>query len=119
VRTREAATATIALVRGFVFDLAWHAPGMAPRLLLLVCRGQELIAVSFDDDMRARRAFEDRVDSLLDKGEVVLTLPLRDGQLFGQDPVRDDELYGWAVETADTTPPCQYRARPGVGRPFV
>lgn len=97
VGVRDAGDVRLGLVRGFVSQLAWYEPGTRPRLSLLVCRGSQLFALEPASDTAAQRAYAHWSDSLLQQAELRLDLPLHDGQLFGQTPPRDDQLYGWAV----------------------
>jgi hypothetical protein len=120
VDVRDAGSVRLALVRGFVTQLAWYEPGTRPRLTLLACRGSQLFGFDPATDSAARSAYARWSDSLLQRAELLLALPLRDGQLFGQDPPRDDALYGWAVAAhgADARFPLPARCGPSVGPRF-
>jgi hypothetical protein len=108
VGARDAGSTRIALVRGFVNQLAWYEPSTRPRLSLLACRGPQLFGLEPASDSAAQSAYAHWSDSLLLKAEVLLDLPLHDGQLFGQNPPRNDPLYGWSVAAI----------RPGALRPL-
>src|SRR3990172_1508047 len=97
VAARDAGSARIALVRGFVSQLAWYEPSTRPRFSLLACRGSQLFVLELPSDTAAQSAYARWSDSLFQQAELLLDLPLHDGQLFGQNPPRDDALYGWAV----------------------
>lgn len=97
VAARDAGSARIALVRGFVNQLAWYEPSTRPRLSLLACRGSQLFNLEPESDSAAQSAYAHWSDSLLPQAEVLLELPLHSGQVFGQSPPRSDALYGWAV----------------------
>lgn len=97
VDARDVGNIRVALVRGFVDQLAWYRPSSPPRLSLLVCRGSQLFGLELGSDGAARSAYSAWGDSLLSQAELLLELPLRDGQLFGQSPSRGDALYGWYV----------------------
>jgi hypothetical protein len=104
---RAVANGRIGLVRGFVQELAWYQPGLEPRLSILACRGAELRLATFADDSAAARAYAEWSDSLYAIAELWIALPLREGQVLGQDPGRNDIMYGWAVgrpESPDTSP---------------
>ncbi len=97
VDVRDVENTRVALVRGFVDQLARYEPTDPPRLSLLVCRGLRLFGLDLGSDAAARGAYAGWSDSLFHQAELLLDLPLRDGQLFGQSPSRADALYGWAV----------------------
>jgi hypothetical protein len=111
--TRAVPTGRLVLVRGFVSELAWSVPTTAPRLSILVCLPDRLLRVAFIADSAARYRFDHWADANPDGGELLLQQPLVDGAVFGQDPPRQDDLYGWAVERL-TSPP---QAPPGCGKP--
>jgi hypothetical protein len=89
------------LVRGFVSELAWSTAGTLPRLSILACLSHRLLHLEFSTDSSARYALDHFADSLLVRAKVILQEPLRHGAVFGQDPPRDDPMYGWAVEELD------------------
>lgn len=97
VDARDVGNTRVALVRGFVDQLAWYRPSEPPRLSLLICRGLQLFGLELGSDSAARSAYSNWSDSLLHQADLLLDLPLHDGQLFGQSPPRADALYGWAV----------------------
>jgi hypothetical protein len=97
VAARDAGRVRIALVRGFVNQLASYDPSTRPRLSLLACRGSQLFGLELASDSAAQHTYAHWSDSLLQQAQPLLDLPLHDGQLFGQDPPRADGLYGWAV----------------------
>lgn len=97
VAARDVGSVRVALVRGFVSQLARYEPGKPPRLSLLACRGSQLFGLEPAGDSAARHAYDHWGDALLQHAELLLDLPLHDGQLFGQKPPRDDALYAWTV----------------------
>ncbi len=101
------------LVRGFVSELAWSVPTTMPRLSILVCLKDRLLRVAFIADSAARYRFDHWTDASTARSELLLQEPLRDGAIFGQDPPRQDEMYGWAVERLRPAPP----APAGCGQP--
>ena len=96
-RAREVPDGRIGLVRGFVQELAWYEPGIVSRLSILACRGSEFRVATFPDDAAAERAYDRWSDSLSSRAELWFALPLREGQLLGQEPPRQDAMYGWLV----------------------
>lgn len=89
------------LVRGFVTELAWSTPETQSRLSILACSDGQLVHFEAQSDDEVREAFDRWDDSYRSRGEVLLQMPLRDGQVFGQDPPREDLLYAWYVEAVD------------------
>jgi hypothetical protein len=104
VATRAVPGGRLLLVRGFVSELAWSVPTTQPRLSLLACLGDRLLRVAFLADSAARYRFEHWTDSSADRGELLLQQPLVDGEVFGQEPPRQDGMYGWAVERLKAPP---------------
>lgn len=102
--TRAVPTGRLLLVRGFVSELAWSVPTTQPRLSILVCLKGRLLRVAFVADSAARYRFEHWTDDSAERGEVLLQQPLTDGAVFGQDPPRQDDMYGWAVERLKLPP---------------
>jgi hypothetical protein len=97
VAARYVGVVRLALVRGLVTQLAWYEPRARPRLSLLACRGSQLFGLELASDSAAASAYAHWSDSLFRRAQLLLDLPLHDGQLFGQDPPRDDPFYAWAV----------------------
>jgi hypothetical protein len=102
--TRLVPTGRLLLVRGFVSELAWSVPTTAPRLSILACLKDRLLRLAFLADSAARVRFEHWTDADAGRGEVLLQPPLADGAIFGQDPPRQDDMYGWAVERLKPAP---------------
>jgi hypothetical protein len=98
VAARPVGGGRLLLIRGFVAELAWSDPATVPRLSLLFCRSGRLDYLRFSSDSLAREAFDRWADSLLTRAELLVQEPLNDGDVQGQSPKRDDQLYGWAVE---------------------
>lgn len=111
--TRAVPAGRVLLVRGFVSELAWSVPTTRPRLSLLTCLNGRLLRVAFIADSAAHYRFDHWTDADADRGELLLEQPLVEGRVFGQDPPRQDDLYGWAVERLKTPP----AVAPGCGRP--
>jgi hypothetical protein len=101
VDTQTVNGATLALVRGFVTQLAWSNRSTTPRLSILVCSMGRLSQFEGENDNDVRKAFADWHASQLERSRVLLVTPLHPGQRFGQDPHRTDGLYGWDVERID------------------
>jgi hypothetical protein len=101
------------LVRGFVSELAWSVPTTRPRLSVLACLNGRLLRLAFIADSAARYRFDHWTDASADRGELLLQQPLVDGGVFGQDPPRQDDMYGWAVERLKTAP----KVPSGCGQP--
>jgi hypothetical protein len=99
--SRTEGEAGLALIRGFVTELAWSKPDTEPRLSLLACSDGRLIRVTGESEERIRLAYEEWDASMASTGQLLLETPLRHGQLFGQTPVREDAFYGWSVELVD------------------
>jgi hypothetical protein len=104
VAARSLPAGRLLLVRGFVSELAWSVPTTEPRLSILACLNDRLLRLGFLADSAARYRFDHWSDSSAARGEVLLQAPLRDGAVFGQDPPRQDDMYGWVVETLETPP---------------
>ena len=104
LRTRTVPAAHLLLVRGFVSELAWSTPGTSPRLSILACRSDRLFHLEFSTDSGATYALDHWTDSLLNGAKLILQEPLRDGAVFGQEPPRDDRMYGWTIEKVDPAP---------------
>ncbi len=102
--TRTVSAGHLLLVRGFVSELAWSDPTTRPRLSVLACLPDRLLHVAFIADSAARYVFDHWADSLVERGEVLLQQPLQDGAIFGQDPPRQDAMYGWVVERLQRAP---------------
>jgi hypothetical protein len=101
-RARDVPSGRIGLIRGFVQELAWYQPGALARLSILVCLGEELRLAAFADDTAAAWAYNQWSDSVASRAELWLALPLREGRLFGQEPPRQDAMYGWLVERPES-----------------
>lgn len=104
VDTASAGRATLLLVRGFVTEVAPSEPPASPRLSILVCSAGSLSQFKGRSDEETRAAFAQWDDSLAIRSRVFLQAALYDGQVFGQDPPRQDVLYGWEVETLAKSP---------------
>jgi hypothetical protein len=111
--TRAVPAGRLLLVRGFVSELAWSVPTTAPRLSILACLKDRLLRLAFVADSAARDRFEHWTNADAGRGEVLLQPPLADGAIFGQDPPRQDDMYGWAVERLKPAP----AVPPSCGRP--
>lgn len=98
VDTASAGEAKLVLVRGFVPELALSDRPATPGLSILVCRIGGLRQFKGRSDEETRAAFVQWDDSLVLRSRVFLQAPLTDGQVFGQEPLRQDALYGWDVE---------------------
>lgn len=99
VDTRTLPDATLALLRGFVTELAWSDPSSKPKLSVLVCSAGRLFHFDPSSDGEARVAFAHWDTSFLERAELLLETPLQSGRIFGQNPPRTDGMYGWTVET--------------------
>lgn len=104
VETRTLSDETLALVRGFVTELAWSDPSSKPSLSVLVCSAGCLFHFETSSDDETRDAFARWDASLLERAKLLLETPLQDGQIFGQDSPRTDRMYGWTVETMSSPP---------------
>jgi len=102
VDARSFADASLAVVEGFVTELAWSTPASKPEVSALVCSAGHLFHFDVPDD--ARRFAIDPADVSLLKARPLLETPLRSGQIFGQDGQRTDDMYGWTVETIRSSP---------------
>jgi len=111
--TRAVPAGRLLLIRGFVSELAWSVPSTAPRLSILVCLKDRLLRVAFLADSAARYRFDHWTEAGATRGEVLLQQPLSDGAIFGQDPPRQDAMYGWVVERLRPAP----AVPAGCGRP--
>lgn len=98
VDTETVSGATLALVRGFVTQLAWPDRLAKPRLSILVCSADRLSQFEGGSDDDVRNAFAGWHASQLERSAVLLIAPLHSGQRFGQVPRRADPLYSWDVE---------------------
>ena len=101
VDTQTMSGATLALVRGFVTQLAYSNHSTKPRLSILACSAGRLSQFEGENDDGVRKAFAGWHASQLEQSSVLLVTPLHSGQRFGQDPPRADALYGWEVEPID------------------
>jgi hypothetical protein len=110
---RSVPAGRLLLVRGFVSELAWSVPTTRPRLSILACLGDHLLHLSFLADSAARYRYDHWTDASAERGELLLQRPLVDGAVFGQDPPRQDDMYGWAVERLKAPP----AVPSGCGRP--
>ena len=103
--TRAVPAGRLLLVRGFVAELAWSVPTTRPRLSILVCLKDRLLRLAFLADSAARYRFDHWNGAGAERGEVLLQTPLTDGVVFGQDPPRQDDMYGWSVERLEPASP--------------
>jgi hypothetical protein len=104
VAVRAIPAGRLLLVRGFVSELAWSVPTTVPRLSILACLKDRLLRLAFVADSAAKYRFDHWTNTSAARGEVLLQQPLTDGAIFGQDPPRQDDMYGWAVERLKPTP---------------
>ena len=118
IATREVDDVRLALIEGFVRDLAWAAPTGAKRRSLLMCSAGRLLILSSANDGEVLQAFANWDASILERSEVLLETPLRDGQVFGQDPPRDDAMYGWLVSTKELRSHVPASCSPGRGQAY-
>ena len=104
VRTRD--SIDVALVQDWPTALAWWEPRQQPDSTFLVCTGHRLYQVAshrgapsaLRDSLLAGRRLP-AIDDLL------LQLPLRDGDLYGRDRAeRTDTYYAWYVEAVVRAP---------------
>lgn len=102
--TRVLPAGRLLLVRGYVSELAWSVPSTVPRLSILACLQDRLVRLAFVGDSAARFRFDHWTDANAQRGEVLLQQPLSDGAIFGQDPPRQDQMYGWLVERLQPAP---------------
>jgi hypothetical protein len=90
------------LVRGSLTELAWSDPQTEPRLSILSCSHGDLIRFTARTDDEVRVAWRSWDASYAADAEVLLSTPLRHGEVFGQDPPREDILYAWYVEFVES-----------------
>lgn len=112
IETRTVRSGRLILVRGFISEIAWSDPTTSPRLSILACTSGRLMHREFLSDSGARQAMDFWADSLLVGARLIVQQPLRDGAMIGQDPRRNDRMYGWEVERLDADPPPPQRCHP-------
>lgn len=113
VRASDAGVA--ATVQGWPTDLAWWTPGRMPATSVLYCVGGRIYLLHPQPGTAPQL-----VDALLrgqrapTSDELILSLPLHTGDLYGRDPVeRHDTFYAWFVESAELPPDSVRHLRPG------
>lgn len=87
-----------ALMRGHPADLAFYTRGAQPRFWVLARSGDRYYVLR---DPAAWSRLHDRADSLsglIATPNEFFSFPMKPGDLFAQDPKRDDNFYGWYVE---------------------
>jgi hypothetical protein len=112
VDARPLGAGYLMLVRGFVTELAWSDPSTQPRLSILACVQDSLVRREFFADSEATQAFDRWTDSLAAGATLLVGDSLRDGTVFGQDPPRNDDMYGWSVERLNPAPNLPTTCRP-------
>ncbi|HWA58266.1 MAG TPA: hypothetical protein VG692_13485 [Gemmatimonadales bacterium] len=106
VSSRSRDTLLAAVVRGWPTELAWWAPGQAPKLSVVFCRANRVFhlepylgtAASLADSLLAGSRMPSQDDLILD-------LPLHVDQLFGREASeRADFFYAWYVDSVTPAP---------------
>ena len=103
---RSASGVLAALIRGWVHELAWYAPGNAPRFGVLVEYRQRLFVIDAPDSAAAADSLTHVLRagaSALSDRAAVIDSGLAVGRAYGGAPDRGDRpdgLYVWNVESA-------------------
>jgi hypothetical protein len=95
--------ADIAIIRGFVTDLAWYEPTTKPQFTLLAKIENRIYRFQSENESAARA----QARNILEHGvnadaEPWLDLPLAKGKRWAFDPSRADNFYCWYVEDEST-----------------
>jgi hypothetical protein len=89
----------VALLSGFVFDLAWYDPGAPTKFSVIVRRSSDVYVIRGEDRADAERIFRlaQHPDFFPEKDDIFLSLPLAEGKEWGGDTARHDGMYCWVV----------------------
>lgn len=87
-----------ALMRGHPADLAFYTPGTQPRFWVLARSGNVYYMLRDPAAWERLHDKSDSLSSLIATPNEFFSFPMKQGDLFGQDPKRDDNFYGWLVE---------------------
>lgn len=88
----------VALMRGHPADLAFYTRGAQPRFWVLARVGDRYYVLR---QPAAWSRLHDRADALSDliaTSNEFFSYPMKPGDIFAQEPGRNDNLYGWYVE---------------------
>jgi len=96
----------VAAVENWPYELAGWDPAQAPDTTLLVCLNNRVHHLGKSHRDRGSAAADAESGALnLTVENLILALPLHQGQLYGQEPAdRSDTFYGWYVEAAVPMP---------------
>jgi hypothetical protein len=96
----------VALLSGFVFDLAWYDPNKPMRFTVIVRRSSDVYVIQGEDRMNAERIFHlaQQPDFVPKKDDIFLSLPLAEGKEWGGDTTRNDGMYFWFVDSDSIKP---------------
>jgi hypothetical protein len=104
LRNRVVPGGRLALVSGFISEIAWSEPSTRPRLSLLACQGNATLHFEFFSDSEAERLFARWEDTTVTPTDTLLLEPLREEAMWGNTPLREDQMYSWVVHQLDAPP---------------
>lgn len=87
-----------ALMRGHPADLAFYTPGAQPRFWVLARSGDRYYILREPAAWSRLHDPADSLSGLIATQNEFFSLPMKSGDLFAQDPKRDDNFYGWYLE---------------------
>ena len=96
----------IAVLLGHPWDLPWYEPGRGRGCYLLIADSNTRFYLTQDEGACSIPEGEPGED-LTDYQNLILVMPAKAGDLFGQDPEappREDTMYAWSVDKLENAP---------------
>ena len=111
LEVRDGPDRRVALVRGWIQELAWYQPGQVPGYSLLIARGDRLYHLDAADSAAAVQALQRAVEpgaTVPEGSELIIDSTLAVGHLYGGTEgrgTRSDTFYAWYVESSEPIHP--------------